>query len=70
MLLFSQISNYSTTQSPSAAYIIGGVYTRNVIAEFKNDQWRRLDDLKKGRNAHGSITVGTQTMIVGGSPGE
>ena len=41
-----------------------------MIAEFKNDQWRRLDDLKKGRASHGSITVGTQTMIVGGSPGE
>ena len=69
-MLYDRIARYSTAQSPFAAYIIGGYYTKNVIAEFKNDQWRRLDDLKKGRASHGSITVGTQTMIVGGSPGE
>ena len=63
---FSQISEYSTAQSPDAAYIIGGRYTKNLVAEFKNDQWRQLDDLKQGRYCHGSITVGTQTMVVGG----
>ena len=64
--LFSRISEYSTAQSPAAAYIIGG-YTRNLVAEFKNDQWTQLDDLNKGRQGHGSITVGAQTMIVGGT---
>ena len=67
---FSSISFYSTAYSPVATYIIGGTLSKNVVAEFKNDQWRQLDDLKKGRNGHGSITVGTQTMIVGGSYGE
>lgn len=66
IILFSEISSYSTAQSAHAAYIIGGSYTKNIVAEFKNDQWNRLDDLKKGRNYHGSITIGTQTMIVGG----
>ena len=65
--LFSEISEYSATQSPDAAYIIGGRYTQNLVAEFKNDQWRQLDDLNKGRLSHGSITIGTQTMIVGGN---
>ena len=64
--LFSQIAEYSTAQSPDAAYIIGGYYTPYRVAEFKNDQWARLDDLNKERSYHGSITVGAQTMIVGG----
>ena len=38
----------------------------NVIAEFKNDQWNELDDLNIGRYRHGSITIGSQTMIIGG----
>ena len=60
------MSLYSTTNSPDAAYIIGGSYTQNLIAEFRNDQWTKLDNLKKGRMAHGSINVGNQTMIVSG----
>ena len=64
--LFSRISQYSTANTPDAAYIIGGLYTRNLVAEFRNDQWAQLDDLNKGRYYHGSIDVGTQTMIVGG----
>ena len=64
--LFSRISSYSTVNSPDAAYIIGGSYTLNVVAEFRNDQWTQLDDLHKGRHSHGSITIGAQTMIVGG----
>ena len=67
---FSSIASYSTTHSPNATYIIGGTTTKNVVAEFKNDQWRQLDDLKKGRSGHGSITIGAQTMILGGWPGE
>ena len=49
-----------------AVYIIGGIYTMNIVAEFKNDQWRRLADLNQGRHAHGSITIEGQTMIMGG----
>jgi hypothetical protein len=62
----NSIWGYSTVNSPDVAYIIGGYTTRNLVAEFRNDQWARLDDLNKGRNSHGSITVGTRTMIVGG----
>ena len=68
--LFSRISSYSTVNSPDAAYIIGGSYTLNVVAEFRNDQWTQLYDLNKGRSIHGSITVGAQTMIVGGFNGK
>ena len=64
--MLSAIAWYSTANSPDAAYIIGGWYTANLVAEFRNDQWAQLDDLNRGRSHHGSITVGTRTMIVGG----
>ena len=67
--LFSRIFGYSTASSPDAAYIIGGAGASNIVAVFKNDQWTQLDDLNKGRASHGSITVGTRTMIVGGADG-
>jgi len=57
---------YSTTQTLDAVYIIGGVYTKNIVAQFKNYQWRRLADLNVGRFSHGSIIIGGQTMIIGG----
>ena len=63
---FGRIYFYSTGQSSNAAYIIGGPYTENVVAEFKEGQWRRLGDLSGPRHRHGSITVGTKTMVVGG----
>ena len=66
--LFSPIAQYSTANSPEAAYIIGGIYTEYLVAEFRNGRWARLKDLAKGKYGHGAITVGTQTMIVGGDP--
>ena len=66
--MFSRISYYSTANSADAAYIIGGgLYNQNLVAEFREDQWRELDQLNNGRIGHGSITIGTQTMIVGGN---
>ena len=49
-----------------AVYIIGGRWTQDIVAEFKNDQWHRLANLNQGRYGHGSITIGGQTMIIGG----
>ena len=57
---------YSVAETSSAAYIIGGYNTEEVVAEFKDFQWRRLADLNKGRTEHGSISIGHQTMIIGG----
>ena len=65
--MFSFIAYYSTANSPDAAYIIGGWYTENLVAEFRDDKWTQLDDLNKGRVDHGSITIGDRTMIVGGA---
>ena len=67
--MFRQICYYSTAATDDAAYIIGGYdganYSR-TIAEFKNDQWRKLGDLTQGRQRHNSISIGQKTMVVGG----
>ena len=65
-MVFSGISHYSTTQTSDAVYIIGGLYTKDIVAEFKNDQWLQLANLNQGRYAHGSIIIGGQTMVIGG----
>ena len=57
---------YSATQTSSAAYIIGGQYTKDVVAEYKDGQWRQRGSLYKGRRLSGAITIGGQTMIIGG----
>ena len=66
LTIFRGISHYSTTQTLDAVYIIGGAFTKDIVAEFKNDQWRRLADLNQGRYGHGSITIGGETMIISG----
>ena len=65
---FRGISSYSTTQTLDSVYIIGGYVTQNtgIVAEFNDNQWRQLDNLNQPRAEHGSITVGDQTMIIGG----
>ena len=63
---FSGINHYSTTQTSDVVYIIGGRYTLNIVAEFKENVWRRLADLKQGRYGHSSIMVGGDSIIIGG----
>ena len=67
-LLFSGggVHHYSTASTSEAAYIIGGQYSKDVIAEFKNDAWQQLATLTKGRYRHNSISLGDETMIIGG----
>ena len=61
--ILRRIRNYFTSSTSDAAYIIGGIYTRDIIAEFKNDAWRQLGTLEKG---HGSIILNDETMVIGG----
>ena len=63
---FSRISEYSTASTHDAAYIIGGAYQNSIVAECKEDQWNQLASLNKGRRDHGSLSVGDQTIIIGG----
>ena len=64
--LLSGIDSYSATQTSDAAYIIGGRLTPDVVAEYKDGQWRQRGNLYRGRASHGAITIGVQTMIIGG----
>ena len=60
------IYHYSTTHTPDAVFIIGGHVTRNIVAEFRDNQWKHIANLKRGRSRHGSISFGGQTIIIGG----
>ena len=68
MFIFSYIGFYSTASTSEAAYIIGGEYTGDIIAEFRDYSWRQLGTLAKARYAHGSITLNGETMVIGGYP--
>ena len=61
MVYLRAMYSYSTTSTSEAAYFIGGAFTKEVIAEFKNDAWRQLGTLKRGRDSHGSISFGDET---------
>ena len=65
-LIFSAICYYSAASTADSAYIIGGLHTSEVVAEFRNNEWKRLKDLSKARYGHGSLSVGEQTIIIGG----
>ena len=60
------MSCYSTASTIDAAYIIGGLYTENRVVEFKDNQWRQIGNLVKGRSHQGSLSIGDQTIIIGG----
>ena len=66
LIIFSSIWAYSTASTSEAAYIIGGRYTGDIIAEFKDDSWRQMGTLAKGRSYHGSIKLGNDVMVIGG----
>ena len=65
--IFRQIYGYSTASTSEAVYVIGGDYTREIIAEFKSNTWRNLGSLTKARSRQASISLGDETMIIGGS---
>ena len=69
-----RISYYATASSKESVYIIGGNtavgsenYSTTIIAEYKNDEWYNVGNLKQSRYAHGAITSGALTMIIGGN---
>ena len=69
---FRQISAYSVAATSEAAFVFGGDngfapdFTSDVIAKFKNQEWSIFGNLKRRRGRHGSITFGSQCMIIGG----
>ena len=64
-----RISNYATASTDSAAYIIGGWSgsgTYSTIAEFKNNQWRKIGELNEPKAVTSAIFHNGEYMIVGG----
>ena len=55
-------------QTADAVYTFGGypIEASRLVAEYKNDEWRRLPDLKNARWFTASIRMGSEVMIVGG----
>ena len=68
MIILSRIYGYSTVSTSEEVYIIGGVYTRKIVAEFKNYVWFHTSTLIGGRAFHGSIELENGILIVGGYP--
>ena len=66
---FRRISYYSVASTTEAAFVIGGwggSSYLDVIAKFENNNWSLYGNLQKARYAHGSMTYGTRTIVIGG----
>ena len=61
---------YSTASTETAAYFIGGEDVGgkylSTIAEFKDDEWRKVGELVKARSSPSAISIGDETVILGG----
>ena len=68
-LILRRISHYSSAETSSAVYIIGGYYTANVVAQYRDDQWYRLNDLNEPRRGQRSIVIGNELLMIGGETG-
>ena len=65
-----RISHYATSSTRNSVYIIGGMAGSStnspIIAQYKNDEWHNVGNLKQTRHGHGAITSGSLTMVIGG----
>ena len=62
-------SDYAVASTNQAAFFIGGLNAgslSSVIAKYEDDVWSLHGNLKKRRYGHGSITYGTETIVIGG----
>ena len=60
---FGDVIMYSSISTTESAYIIGG--RGSTVAEFFNNQWFRVGNLKQYRSRHESILIGNQIFIIG-----
>ena len=63
-----RISYYATASTDTAAYIIGGdvgVKSYKTIAEFKNNEWRKIGELNEPKSCMDTIFHNGEYMIVG-----
>ena len=65
-----RISNYGTASTDSAAYILGGAFSlkerTSIIAQFQNNKWQKIGDLKEVKNDPSAISHGGEYLIIGG----
>ena len=64
-----RISRYATASTYSAAYIIGGYdvhYRISTIAQYKNNKWLKIGDLKEEKYCLSAIFHDGEYFIVGG----
>ena len=70
----SRITRYSIASTAQAAFVIGGQVNHpdesyvfsDVITKFENNKWSAFGNLQKGRFHHGSITYGSEIIVIGG----
>jgi len=65
---FRRIVLYSVASTAEAAFLIGGWggSPLDIIAKFEDNKWSRYGNLQQARIGHQSITIGTQTIVIGG----
>ena len=64
-----RISEYGTASTNSAAYILGGYYydgRTSTIAQFQNNQWSKIGDLKAAKSSSSAILNNEEYLIIGG----
>ena len=63
-----RIYGYATASTDSAAYIIGGYGDGYIstIAQFKNNKWLKIGDLKERKTTLSAIFHDGEYLIVGG----
>ena len=65
-----RISSYGTASTDSAAYILGGAFTStkrtSIIAQFQNNEWIKIGDLKEAKNDLSAISHDGEYLIIGG----
>ena len=67
-----RISYYGTASTNSAAYILGGYYYLNgdqrtsTIAQFQNNQWSKIGDLREAKSSSSAILNNEEYLIIGG----
>ena len=64
----SSFSCYTTTSTESSVYFFGGYPSQNNnrVAKFFNHNWTEVGSLNYGRYGHGSLTIGSETIQIGG----
>ena len=71
--LIFRIAFYATASTSESVLIIGGYNGGSyisTIAEYKDGSWKNVGNLAQARHAHGAITSGSSTMVVGGYPND